>query len=122
MSVPGPPIIPTPPSVPWCAGGRPPGRGGLDAQTAGEVGAREAAGRGQQRGDVALEHDLAAAGAGLGAHLDDVVGGADHGLVVLDDNDGVTGVGERTDDRDQAVDVAWVQADAGLIEDEERIH
>jgi hypothetical protein len=50
-----------------------------------------------------------------------VVGGADHRLVVLDDDDRVAGVGQRPDDADQAVDVARVQADAGLVEDEERV-
>jgi hypothetical protein len=62
---------------------------------------------------------VAAAAAGFGADFDDVVGGADHGLVVFDDDDGVAGVGERADDRDEAVDVARVEADAGFIEDEE---
>ena len=78
-------------------------------------------GRGEHLGDGALEHDVAAAAAGLRADLDDVIGGADHRFVVLDDDDGVSGVGERANDRDEAVDVARVQADAGFIEDEERV-
>jgi hypothetical protein len=51
-------------------------------------------------------------GARFGADLDDVVGGADHGLVVLDHDHRVAGVGQRADDADQTVDVARVQADA----------
>ncbi len=67
------------------------------------------------------EDDVAAAAAGLGTDFDDVVGGADHGLVVFDDDDRVARVGERADDADQAVDIAWVQADRRLVEDEERV-
>ena len=40
---------------------------------------------------------------------------------MLDDHDGVTGVGEGPDDRDQAIDVARMQSDTGLIEDEEGV-
>ena len=65
---------------------------------------------------------MSAARARLGADLDEVVGGADHRLVVLDDHDRVAGVGERADDRDQPVDVAGVQADARFVEHEQRIH
>src|SRR5690606_9346516 len=85
------------------------------------VGAGDAAGMSQHFGYGALKHDMSAAAAGLGSDLDDVIGGADHGLVVLDDDHGVTGVGEGADDTDQAVDVAGVKADAGFVEDEERV-
>ncbi len=64
---------------------------------------------------------MAALGPGDGPDLEHVVGGADHGLVVLDDDDGVSGAGEGADDFDEAVDVARVQADGGLVEDEERV-
>ena len=97
------------------------GGGGGDRLAAGEVGAGDAGGRSEEGGDRALENDVAAAAAGLGADFDDVIGGADHGLVVFHDDDGVPGVGEGADDRDEAVDVARVQADAGFIEDEERV-
>ena len=40
---------------------------------------------------------------------------------MFDDDDGVSGVGERADDADQAIDVARVKADAGFVEDEERV-
>ena len=52
------------------------------------------AGRG---GDVvgrALGDDLAAVDAGAGAHVDDVVGGADRVLVMLDDEHGVAEVAQ----------------------------
>ena len=75
----------------------------------------------QQRVDGTLEDDLAALAAGLGADFDDMVGRADHGFVVLDDDHGVAGVRQRPDDADQAVDVARVQADAGLVEHKEGV-
>ena len=64
---------------------------------------------------------MAAALSGLGADLEHVVGGADHGLVVLDDDHRVAGGGERAHDGDEPVDVARVESDARLIEDEERV-
>ena len=64
---------------------------------------------------------MAAAAARLGADLDDVIGGADHRFVVLDDDDGVAGVGECADDADETVNVARVETDAGFVEDEERV-
>ena len=92
-----------------------------DSPPAGQVGAGQAVGRTQQLLNRTLEHEVAAAGAGRGADLDDVVGGADHGLVVLHDDHGVAGGGEGADDADEPVDVARVQSDAGLIEDEDRV-
>ena len=50
-----------------------------------------------------------------------MVGRADHGLVVLNDDDRVAGGGERANDADEAVDVARVQADAGFVEHEQRV-
>ena len=61
---------------------------------------------------------MTAASAGLGSDFDDVISSANHGFVVLDDDDGVAGVGECADDRDEAVDVARVQAHARFVEDE----
>jgi hypothetical protein len=95
--------------------------GGIDALAAGEIGAGDALRGAQQIVDVTLKNDVAAAGAGLGADFDDVIGRADHRLVVLDDDHGVAGVGERADDADEPVDVARMQADARLVEDEERV-
>jgi hypothetical protein len=76
----------------------------------------------QERGHGAFEHDPAPASARLRTDLDHMIGRADHGLVMLDDHHGVAGIGERADDGDQAVDVARVQADARLVEHEERVH
>ena len=50
-----------------------------------------------------------------------MVGGTDHRLVVLDDDDGVAGVGQRADDAEQPVDVARVQPNRGLVEDKEGV-
>ncbi len=49
--------------------------------------------------------------AGARAHIDDVVGGADGVLVVLDHDHGVALVAQALEGRDQAVVVALVQAD-----------
>jgi hypothetical protein len=65
----------------------------------------------------ALEDDLAAGGAGAGADVDDVVGGFDDVGVVLHDEHGVALVAEFGQQVVEAVDVAGVQADAGLVED-----
>jgi hypothetical protein len=48
-----------------------------------------------------------------------VVGGEHDGLLVLDDDKGVALVAEAVHDADEAVDVARVEADGGLVEDEE---
>ena len=56
---------------------------------------------------------------GAGAHVDEVVGGAHHLLVVLDDEDGVAEVAQVLERPDQAVVVALVEADRGLVEDVE---
>ena len=95
--------------------------GDRDELPAGEVVAGDGGVGGEQGGDVALEDDMAAGGARLGPDLDHVVGGADHRLVVLDDDDRVAGVGQGTNDTDEPVDVARVQADRGFVEDEERV-
>src|SRR6478609_4513586 len=55
------------------------------------------------------------------ADLDQPVGGAHHGLVVFDDDDGVAEVGESPEYGYEFGEVARVQADAGFVEDEERV-
>ncbi len=100
---------------------RPALRGKLDAFAAGEIGAGDALRRSRHFRDGALEHDVPAAAAGFRADFNHVIGGADHGLVVFDHDDGIARVGERTDDADEAVDVARVQADARLVEDKEGV-
>jgi hypothetical protein len=51
--------------------------------------------------------------AGTRPHVDDVVGGADHVLVVLDHQHAVANVAQMLERADQPVVVALVQADAG---------
>ena len=70
----------------------------------------------------ALEHDLAARGAVAGAEVNDLVRGADHAGLVFDDHDGVAGIAQLLEQADQAFGVARVQADARLVQHEERIH
>ena len=57
-----------------------------------------------------------------GTKIDDLVGGAHDVGLVLDDDDGVSLVAQALEDFDEAVGVARMQADAGLIEHEERVH
>ena len=66
-----------------------------------------------------LGDDLAPLDAGAGAEVDEVVGRAHRVLVVLDDDDRVADVAEPLEGGDQAVVVAGVEADRGLIEDVE---
>ena len=67
----------------------------------------------------ALGDHLAAVLAGARADVDDVVGRAHRLLVVLDHDHGVAEVAQAHQRVDQAVVVALVQADAGLVEDVE---
>src|SRR5690606_4915431 len=93
------------------------GPGDLDGHRAGEVLAGE---RVLARGDLLdgpLGDDAAAVDARPGADVQDVVRGADHLLVVLDDDDGVADVGQVAQRADEAGVVALVQADGGLVED-----
>ena len=60
--------------------------------------------------------DLAAVDAGAGADVDDVVGGADRVLVVLDDEDGVAEIAQALERLEQARVVALMQADRRLVE------
>jgi hypothetical protein len=53
------------------------------------------------------------------AEVDDVVGGAHDGLVVLDDNDGVAEVSQVLKGADEAGVVGGVEADGGLVADVE---
>ena len=71
---------------------------------------------------VPVDDDLAAVGAGAGPHVDEVVGGAHHRLVVLDDEHGVAEVAQADQRADQAVVVGGVQADGRLVADVEHAH
>ena len=64
--------------------------------------------------------DVAAVASGTGAEVDEVVGSLHHGLFVLDDDKGVSLVAEAVHDADEALDVAGVEADGGLVENEQR--
>ncbi len=70
---------------------------------------------------AAGEGELAAVGSRLRADLDEVVGGAHDGLVVLDDDDRITQIGEAAEDADEAVHIARVETDRGLVQNEEGI-
>ncbi len=65
---------------------------------------------------VPCRDDVAAVHAGAGSHVDDVVGRADHVLVVLDDEHRVAEVAQVLQRVDQPVVVALVQADRRLVE------
>ena len=66
------------------------------------------------------EDDLAARLARPRAEVDDAVGGPDDLGIVLDHDDGVPDVLERLEDPDEPLVVPGVEADAGLVEDEQR--
>ncbi len=61
-------------------------------------------------------HDMAAANSGTGAEIDQVIGGPHRLLVMLDHQDGITHVAQALEAGEQALVIARVQADAGLIE------
>ena len=66
-----------------------------------------------------IADDLAAAHAGAGAEVDDVVGGPHRVFVVLDDDDRVAQVAQLGERVEQPLVVARVQADRRLVEDVE---
>ena len=86
-----------------------------------EVGAGQRLGAFQLVGR-AVEDDAPALGAGAGAEVDDAVGRQHHRRVVLDDHQRVAGVAQPRHRLVDAVHVARVQADGGLVQHEERVH
>src|SRR5207249_6946270 len=98
----------------------PPGRDGDERASRQVLRGRRAAG-GRQRGGRPGEHDLATPLAGAGPEVDYVVGGADEGGVVLDHHDRVAEVAQAVEDARQALRVAGVEADRGLVEHVERV-
>src|SRR5580704_16931226 len=90
---------------------------GSDAEDLAEVLAGVAAFDGGYLFGGAGGDDVAAAGAAVGAEVDDVVGGLDDVEVVLDDDDGVAAVDEPAQDAQQFADVFEVQAGGGLVQD-----
>ena len=67
-------------------------------------------------GEGALRNHAPAMHAGTGAHVDQVVGGAHHVFVMLDDQHAVADVAQMLERADQPVVVALVQAYAGLVQ------
>ena len=88
----------------------------LDPLLAGQVGAGQRTRRLQDVLEQALGDDFAAVHAGAGPDIDDVVGHADRVLVVLDHDDGIAHVAQPGQRAEQALVVALVQADRGLVE------
>ena len=87
-----------------------------DAGFAGEIAAGERAGGAHDVGRRAFGDDVAAELARAGAEVEHVVGVADGLFVVLDDEDGVAEVAQGFERRDEALVVALMQADGGLVE------
>ena len=83
---------------------------------AAEVAAGERCGRGHDLRRRALGDDVAAQAACAGAEIEHIVGVANGFFVVLDDQDGVAEVAESFEGLDQAVVIALVEADGGLVE------
>src|SRR5580692_5835710 len=90
-------------------------RSGVDVGR--EVLAGERGAVGDEIGGRALEDDPAAVVAGAGAEVDDPVGVRHDRLVVLDDNDRLTGVDEPVEEAEQLLYVGEVQAGGRLVED-----
>lgn len=66
--------------------------------------------------------EVTAAGAASGADVHKVVCGADDGLFVLDDHEGISFFAESLEDFDEAGRVAWVETDAGFVHYEEGVY
>jgi len=93
-----------------------------DLLRAADVLAGDRLGAGYHVLQAAGDHDAAPLLAGAGAEVDDVVGGADGGLVVLHHQDRVAEVAQALEGVDQAGAVDGVQADGGLVADVEDAH
>ena len=93
-----------------------------DAQLAAQVLGRERALVAQELRRRAVEHDLPARAARPGSQVEDPIGRAHELRVVLDDEQRVAGVAQLFEHADDAVEVARVQADARLVEHEQRVH
>ena len=99
--------------------GRPPLLRHRDRPLAAQVLAGEGLRSSRELRRRALRDDLAAVLAGAGAEVDDVVGGADRALVVLDHDHRVAEVAQPLERVDQLLVVALVEADRRLVEDVE---
>ncbi len=85
-----------------------------------QVGTRERVGGAQLR-DRSIKNDLSAALAGAGAHVDDTIRRQHDGGVVFHHHQGVAGLAQTRHGAVDAVHVARVQADAGLVEHEQGV-
>ena len=96
--------------------------GDVDPQAAGQI----LAGNGllgvEDVLQTALGHDSSAVHAGARPDVDDVIGVADRVFVMLDDDDGVADVPQVEQRAQQAVIVALMQADGGLVENVHHAH
>ena len=70
---------------------------------------------------AAIKHNVAALLARAGAHVDHAICGQHHGGVVLYNHQRVAGISEAVHGLRDAVHVAWVQANAGLVQHKERV-
>ena len=84
-----------------------------------QVAAGERCGRGHDLLRRALRDDVAAEAASAGAEIEHIIGMADGFFIVLDDQDGIAQVAEFFQSFNQAVVVALMEADGGLVEDVE---
>ncbi len=66
-------------------------------------------------GDIPLIHDLTTQSSGIRTHVDEVVGGTHHLLVMLHDDHGITQSLQLLEHLDEPVGIPAVQSDAGLV-------
>ncbi len=92
------------------------GRGTDDLARAGEILPGQRMRIGHDLGRRSLRDDLAAVDAGAGADVDDIIGGEDRVLVMLDDDDAVAEIAQPPQRIEQARIVALMQADRGLVQ------
>ena len=75
----------------------------------------------QHRLEIAGENDLAARRAATGPEFEQMIRLAHDGFLVLDDEHGVAAIAQPLHHADELAHVARMQADARLVEDEERV-
>ena len=71
---------------------------------------------------AAVKNNLATFFARAGAHVNHAIGGQHHGGIVLNHHQRVAGVSESVHGLRDAAHIARVQANAGLVQHEERVH
>ena len=95
--------------------------GDVDRLVSSQVGGGEGFLGGGELGERSREHQAAALLTTSRTEVDDVVGGADHGLFVLDDDEGVPLVAQGLHDLEQLADIALMEPYARFVHDEERV-